>query len=81
MEDIIVCSATPEMPGDELIRAHFIDLRRVLIILGRHPLWCNGAKALLFLREVELPGRSEANGFSFRKADVRPQLGRALEHH
>ena len=41
------------MTDDELIEAHFVDLCRVLDVLRKHQVTCNGAKALLFATHVE----------------------------
>ena len=62
VDDIIVCIGTPEMKDDELIEAHFVDLCRVLDVLRKHQLTCNGAKAVLLATEVEFGGQVVGHG-------------------
>ena len=53
------------MMDEELMEAHFGDLYKVLEVLRRHQLRCNGAKVLLFATEVEF--REKVVGHGIRR--------------
>ena len=50
------------MKGEELIEAHFVDLCKVVEVLRKHQLTCNGAKTVLFATGVELAGQVVGHG-------------------
>ena len=62
VEDNIVSSRTPEMTDEELIKAHFVNLCKVLEVLRKHQLTWNGAEAVLLATEVDFAGRVVGNG-------------------
>ena len=50
------------MTDEELIEAYVVDLCKVLEILCKHQLTCNGAKAVLFATGVEFAGQVLSHG-------------------
>ena len=50
------------MTDEELIEAHFVDLCKVLHVLRKHQLTCNGAKAVLCAPEMEFAGQVVGDG-------------------
>ena len=62
VEDIIVSGGTPEMTDEGLNHAQFVDLCKVLEVLRKHQLTCNGVKAVLFATEVEFAGQVVGHG-------------------
>ena len=54
VDDLIVASGTLQMTDAELVEVHFIDLCKVLDVLCKHQLTCNGTKKVLFATEVSL---------------------------
>ena len=62
VDDIIVSSRTLETTDQKLSKAHFVDLCRVLDVLRKHKLTCNGVKAVLLAAGLEFAGQVVGHG-------------------
>ena len=55
-------NGTPDMSDEEPIEAHFHDLCKVLEVLKKHQLTCNGDKVVLFATEREFVSQVVGHG-------------------